>query len=300
MGTFNSNYRIYLYFNRCHSLEKLQRITYRRAFTMVSLTWVYSLFWAVSPYPIVGAYVLEGYALNCSFQYLDQSIRNKVYVGFIYLGAFMIPVMVISVCYIKIYAKIRAHTKNLVNIARVNTSAVNYVCDAGYEGRTTSLYIRNHSIVRLQKTEYQIALIGMILTALYLVSWTPYATMALIGQYVDPGLIIPYPMAQLVPVLFAKCSAVWNPFVYAIKHTSFQKAIKVQYHKRSFFFQLPRLETHSDLRGSSRGSSAIQTNSSDRNTHSKRWRNDVDGVNNNVELAVPYTSPERCTVATLP
>ena len=181
--------------------------------------------------------MLEGYQVNCSFEYLNQSRRNKVYVTFLYLGAFLLPVSVITVCYWKLYRKVRATRKTLANavsdVPGVYSGGVNMKSQDGRKSKSTSNTNRKISNAgwREQRLELQIARIGAFLTILFVVSWTPYATVAMIGQFINPMLVTP--LSQMIPVVFAKCSAAWDPFVYAIKHTSFRSALNAQFRRKT-------------------------------------------------------------------
>jgi len=73
------------------------------------------------------------------------------------------------------------------------------------------------------KTEKTIAKVVLGLIGLWLVSWTPYATIALFGisknlQPLSPGM-------AMFPALFAKLSACINPYLYALRHPKVQKEL---------------------------------------------------------------------------
>ena len=61
------------------------------------------------------------------------------------------------------------------------------------------------------------------IVALFLVAWTPYLIIALIGVFGDRTLVTP--MVNAIPSLFAKSSCVYNPIVYALKNQKFRRAI---------------------------------------------------------------------------
>ena len=55
-------------------------------------------------------------------------------------------------------------------------------------------------------------------------SWSPYATVCIVGQYGDASMITP--TVAMVPIIIAKLSTIYNPFIYAISHPKFNSAIK--------------------------------------------------------------------------
>ncbi|XP_072021979.1 rhodopsin, GQ-coupled-like [Amphiura filiformis] len=218
----------------CSSLDKLRNITYGRAGRMVVCVWLYSVFWSIFPFFGIGDYVLEGYGVSCTFHYLDTSRRNRIYVGFLFIGDFFLPLCAIISCYVHIVGTVRANRKNLADISKDES------IKKDKKGKKKS---------KRQNSEYAIAKIGMTLTALFALSWTPYATVAFIGEYINGDLL--GPMVQTLPVVLAKSSAIWNPIVYAISHKKFKAAIRDHFIKKCCG-ELP--ETNFQSQGTSRDS----------------------------------------------
>ncbi|KAK3090012.1 hypothetical protein FSP39_008490 [Pinctada imbricata] len=82
-----------------------------------------------------------------------------------------------------------------------------------------------------QNAEIKIAKIAMMIISLFLLSWCPYATVALIGQFGPSDWVTPF-LAEL-PVMLAKASAMHNPIVYALNHPKFREAL---YNKAPWIF----------------------------------------------------------------
>uniref|UniRef100_A0A2C9JUU2 G-protein coupled receptors family 1 profile domain-containing protein n=1 Tax=Biomphalaria glabrata TaxID=6526 RepID=A0A2C9JUU2_BIOGL len=74
-----------------------------------------------------------------------------------------------------------------------------------------------------QKAEIKTARIAMTIVITYLMSWVPYATIALIAQFGPAELVTPY--VSELPVMFAKASAMHNPMIYALSHPRFREAL---------------------------------------------------------------------------
>jgi hypothetical protein len=51
----------------------------------------------------------------------------------------------------------------------------------------------------------------------FLVAWTPYALISLVGQFGPPGLLSP--LHTSLPAIFAKASAIYNPIVSKARET---------------------------------------------------------------------------------
>lgn len=71
--------------------------------------------------------------------------------------------------------------------------------------------------------EVKIAKIAIMLITLFMLSWSPYASVALVAQFGDVSIVNPY--LSEIPVLFAKASAMHNPLVYALSHPRFREAL---------------------------------------------------------------------------
>ena len=149
-----------------------------------------------------GGYVLEGYKVNCSFDYLTQTLGNKMYVGFLFTGAFFIPMMVIIYSYTRVVIEVKKSRQSLLDMGKSSVA-------------------RRH---KRQVRNYETAKIGMKLITMFVLSWGPYAAVAFTGQFINPELI--FPMLQLIPVVMAKSASVWNPIIYAISHRRFKRELR--------------------------------------------------------------------------
>ncbi|GFO38435.1 rhodopsin [Plakobranchus ocellatus] len=74
-----------------------------------------------------------------------------------------------------------------------------------------------------KKAEIKTARIAMTIIITFLLSWVPYATVALIAQFGPQEVITPY--VSELPVMFAKASAMHNPLIYALSHPKFREAV---------------------------------------------------------------------------
>ncbi len=183
--------------------------SYRRVFVLIVISWVYSFIWSVIPLTMLtgnNGYVMEGYHLNCSFDYLTQTLRNKIYVGLLFTGAFFIPMSIIIYSYVRVVLAVRKSRQTILDMGKSNFAVNTF---------------RRH---KRKVKNYETAKIGMKLVTLFLLSWGPYASVAFIGQFVSPSLV--GPLVQLIPVIMAKSASVWNPIVYAISHRRFKQELR--------------------------------------------------------------------------
>lgn len=60
--------------------------------------------------------------------------------------------------------------------------------------------------------EQRILLMVLVMVLCFLLCWLPYAAVALIATFGQPGLITP--AASIIPAILAKSSTVYNPIIY--------------------------------------------------------------------------------------
>ena len=154
----------------------------------------------------IGNYMPEGFQTSCTFDYLSKTYSNISHVACMYIFGFMVPVGIIVFCYIGIVHAIMGHHKEMMKSAE-------------RMGASTSQADRE------KRQEVQITKVAAISISTFLLSWTPYAAVAVLGMifHHDEKMVTPY-MAEL-PVMLAKASASWNPVIYAISHPRFRAEI---------------------------------------------------------------------------
>uniref|UniRef100_T1D132 Opsin n=1 Tax=Dendrocoelum lacteum TaxID=27895 RepID=T1D132_9PLAT len=191
------------YFVIAQPFQGMKALTMKRAIVMVVLAWVYSFIWASPPFWGYGSYVPEGFQTSCTFDYLTQSKGNIIFNIGMYICNFLLPVTIIIFCYYQIVKAVRLHELEMLKMAHQMNAT-----------HPTSMKTGS------KKADIQAAKISVIIVFLYLLSWTPYAIIALMALTGKRDHLNPY-TAEL-PVLFAKTSAMYNPFIYAINHPKFR------------------------------------------------------------------------------
>ena len=95
------------------------------------------------------------------------------------------PLSIILYCYFFIYRAVAVHEKEMGKMAKKLNAEIR-------QG------------LNVQKAEIKTARIAMIIVITYLLSWLPYATVALIAQFGPAEYVTPY--VSEVPVMLAKVS----------------------------------------------------------------------------------------------
>uniref|UniRef100_A0A0P4WEW1 G-protein coupled receptors family 1 profile domain-containing protein n=2 Tax=Scylla olivacea TaxID=85551 RepID=A0A0P4WEW1_SCYOL len=181
------------------------RLSMKRAAWWVCGVWVYSVAWCVLPFLGWNQYVLEGFLISCSFDYLSDDFWSRSYVVMLFLAAYALPLGVISYCYFYIMSSVKQHDKDILGHQRV-------------QGEVQAVKYRN-----LHRREAQLSRVVLTSVFFWALAWTPYAVVSLLG--VSSWYSLLTPMATALPALFAKLSTVYNPFIYAISHHKYRQEL---------------------------------------------------------------------------
>nr|CAD7573163.1 unnamed protein product [Timema californicum] len=188
--------------------------------------WVYCLALALPPLFGWSSYNTEGFLTSCSWDYITQSTSNRAYYIYLLTLGFVVPVSVITYCYTFILAAIFAHGKEMVGVKATGGGGGNYGTTAPSSnsrsnGKSSGASVRaKHSA---SSSTIRTANIIIMLVALFVISWTPYTVVTMIGQFGDVRLVTPW--VATMPALFAKASVVYNPIVYGLSHPHFRSSV---------------------------------------------------------------------------
>lgn len=193
------------YINIAKPLSAAKNMTRKKVLMMIMCVWAWSLIWAVPPIFGWGAYVPEGFQTSCTFDYLSTEPHMRSYIFGLYIGGFVIPLAIIIGCYALILKAIRKHEKEMEKVV----------------DKLKAEDLRNKQ--EKASIEIKVARIAMAIITLYILSWSPYATVALIGQFGPAQWVTP--VVSEIPVMLAKACAMHNPIVYAFSHPKFREAL---------------------------------------------------------------------------
>ncbi|XP_054436469.1 melanopsin [Pteronotus mesoamericanus] len=180
-------------------------VSKRRAALVLLGVWLYALAWSLPPFFGWSAYVPEGLLTSCSWDYMSFTPSVRAYTMLLFCFVFFLPLLVIIYCYIFIFRAIRETGQALQAFGPC-------------EGR--SELPRQQQ--RLQ-SEWKTAKIVLLVILLFVLSWAPYSTVALMAFAGYAHVLTPY--MNSVPAVIAKASAIHNPIIYAITHPKYRMAI---------------------------------------------------------------------------
>ena len=233
-------------------VNTLKRRFRRHSNLAVLACWLLGLVFAVPALFKWNRFVPEGLGFHCGLNWFDQSISSHIYLFSTMLFVYFIPLGVLSIVntyvFYVIHQLVRTITianerskippvfiglaidkhrsptflsfssttmqsfqlKSMTNPNASPKSIPSSVCQ-------TADPIPLHVVVRLNplKIEQRFALATIFLVAEYLLSWTPYACMALLYLF-QVTLIIEQPLLITICAFIAKVSMMINPFIYIL------------------------------------------------------------------------------------
>nr|BAF45422.1 blue-sensitive opsin precursor [Dianemobius nigrofasciatus] len=181
------------------------RLQFGHALAFIVGVWSWAMPFSLLPLlKVWGRYVPEGLLTTCSFDYLTDDEDTKVFTASIFTWSYAFPLCLIVFFYCKLFKQVRLHEKMLQEQARkMNVKS-----------------LQTNQDVAQKSVEIRIAKVAFTIFFLFLCSWTPYATVAMIGAFGNRALLTP--MSTMIPALFSKIVSCIDPWIYAINHPRFR------------------------------------------------------------------------------
>ena len=136
---------------------------------------------------------------------VTTDMNNKSHILASTILMYAIPVLLIIGYYFQIVQAVFHHEDELRQQAK--------------KMNVTSL--RSNSDQQAVSAEIRIAKIWIMNVSLWLMAWTTFAVVSLIGTWGNTALITP--LVCELPVILAKTSCAYNPIIYAISHPKYRK-----------------------------------------------------------------------------
>ncbi|XP_056096409.1 parapinopsin a [Rhinichthys klamathensis goyatoka] len=164
----------------------------RHAVAGLAAAWLWSFLWNTPPLFGWGGFELEGVRTSCAPDWYSRNWANVSYILCYFLLCFALPFSVIVVSY----------TRLLWTLRRVSRLE-------GPERASTS------------RAETQVACMVVVMVMAFLLTWLPYAALAL-SVIIDPELHVD-PVIATLPMYLAKSSTVFNPIIYIFMNRQFRE-----------------------------------------------------------------------------
>ncbi|KAG8228790.1 Long wavelength sensitive opsin 8 [Ladona fulva] len=202
----------------------------KKAVLWCFLVWVNAVVWTIFPMFGWNRYVPEGNMTACGTDYLTKDWFSRSYIIVYSFFVYWLPLFVMIYAYFFIVKAVAAHEKQM----REQAKKMNVASLRSGDAQKTS-------------AECRLAKIGLTITSLWFLAWTPY----LIINYA--GIFESYTITPLFTIwgsVFAKANAVYNPIVYGISHPRYRAALKQK---------LPLLACGADGDGDSNSAASVAT-----------------------------------------
>ncbi|ELU01272.1 hypothetical protein CAPTEDRAFT_119596, partial [Capitella teleta] len=185
----------------------MKHVSHKRSLIQIILAWTWAFIWSAPPLLRMGygRYIPEGFQVSCTFDYLSRDLKNLIFVWCLFVFGFFIPVLAIACSYVGIIRAVGAQSKEMRKTAE-------------------KMGAKTGKSDKEKKQDIAMAKVAAGTIGLFLMSWTPYAAVSMIGIAGNRSWITPY--VSQIPVMFAKASAMWNPILYALSHPKFRAALE--------------------------------------------------------------------------
>uniref|UniRef100_A0A3B3ZF49 G-protein coupled receptors family 1 profile domain-containing protein n=1 Tax=Periophthalmus magnuspinnatus TaxID=409849 RepID=A0A3B3ZF49_9GOBI len=157
----------------------------------IGLSWLWSLAWNLPPLFGWGRYELEGIGTSCAPDWHNRDPSNVSFVMSYFAVCFAVPFALIVLSYGKLLWTLHKVSK------------------LGVEGGAVA------------KGETRVAFMVVLMVLTFLVSWLPYASLAMVTVFFHDVPISP--LVGTVPVYLAKSSTAYNPIIYIYLNKQFRK-----------------------------------------------------------------------------
>jgi hypothetical protein len=218
----------------------------------VLISWLLGLVFAVPPLFKWNRFIPEGLGFHCGLDWSDPSTSSHIYLFSTMVCVYFIPLVILSSANMYVYCVIRRllsgadlinqsemivsspihrpPTKQLssAHVSESKTSAQSWelksIRSPRFVQQAASLTNRHRKepiqiqlLMRLNhlQADRRFALATIFLVAEYLLSWTPYACVALLYLF-DVTTIIEHPMFVTICAFIAKVSMMINPLIYIV------------------------------------------------------------------------------------
>ncbi|XP_065098148.1 parapinopsin b [Paramisgurnus dabryanus] len=155
----------------------------------VALSWLWSLIWNTPPLFGWGSYQLEGVGTSCGPNWQGRDFKNMSYIISYFSLCFAVPLAIIVISYSWLLYTLR-------KVAKVCGGAA-------------------------ARAESKVAWMVVMMVLAFLVSWLPYAALALTVVF-NPDVQMSS-LVKVVPIYMAKSSTFYNPMIYIYMNKQFQR-----------------------------------------------------------------------------
>jgi len=188
-------------------------------------------------------FVLEGILTSCSFNYLSQELKSRIYMFILFIGGFGIPFLTICIFYFLMFLELKSKKQPLkIQTFKSNKKAVTIKFNSNiescsnvtievntdnYNQKIKKINENNEPIFSfLHKREINVARNSILKISLFCMAWTPYSIVTLLAQFGTNIESYINPYSTSLTAIFAKLSAITDPLVYTLSNKSCRNYFK--------------------------------------------------------------------------
>ncbi|CAF1206883.1 unnamed protein product [Rotaria sordida] len=185
------------------------------------ISWFLSL---IFTFPLIfdylNSYLPEGLGFHCSINWKDQSNLGRLYIFLSFIFMYLLPLIILLFVNIRVHLMVR----NIYSQQYLNSSFSTYAYhrySIKLNGQTDDygkMYVNKYCVRKANdrkrfRMDYRFLRGIVLLVSSYLISWTPYAIIAIL-QLSDIKFIFQHAVLITLSAFIAKLSVVLAPFVY--------------------------------------------------------------------------------------
>lgn len=191
------------YFVMVKPSSPFANLSYAKKFIIIALIWIYCFLVTLPPLVGLSRYVPAGYLITCCFDFITRDWETRLFILVLFVFGLTVPMIFIIFSYFRIWQLSNAQS----NAQSKSNSA-------------------DQTPRKIKGKDLRLAKVIIFLVAIFLIAWTPYSVIALLGQFgpsYGGGLT---PIMVMIPAIFAKSSTIYNPFIFGFRDSRFQRALR--------------------------------------------------------------------------
>lgn len=169
---------------------------------VIAALWAFALLWTCFPLFGWSAYVPEGDSVLCSIHWQSPETRDIAFIFCIFFFFFFAPIVAMVTAYCKIFLTVKKMTQNAHDMWGKNAPPTQEAI----------------------QSEKKTARMAFVMSFCFLFAWTPYAIVSLYAV-IRKSERIPS-LVGILPALFAKTAACYNPVIYFLLFEKFRESLK--------------------------------------------------------------------------
>ncbi len=222
-------------------------------FSIISVTWIYSMFWMCLVVSHKGFY-LEGLLISCTFDYLNRDFITRMIMISLFFAGFIIPLLVIIIFYFLIWYSLKKDNFDKFFYSP-NTSSMNSSRHLVIDLQTSNSRKDKKQNYKLYiKKEVSVVNRILIMVISFCIAWLPYSIVLLYAQF-SHNIQYLNAYSTSLPAVFAKTSCIYNPIIYVLTNVECKR-----FFTRSFLKKLNQntLNNNNQIRVKSFNKKSVQ------------------------------------------